>query len=107
MRLFWYHMPHTPLGILDISLVAGNDVNMDMQNALPSRRPYVNADVVAIRLELLVQQLALLGDQLHTGADLFGRQVKEAGHMTLRDNHGVPRAHRVTVTSTVCKLVTQ
>ena len=65
-------MPHASLGILDITLVAGNDVNMDMKNTLPGRGPNINANVVAVRLELRVQQPALLGDQRHAGLDLFG-----------------------------------
>ena len=51
-------MPHTALGIFNITLITGNDVNMDMEDTLPSRRPYVNADVVAVGFKLLVQQLS-------------------------------------------------
>lgn len=100
-------MPHASLGIFDITLVAGNDVNMDMENTLSGRRPNVNADVVAVGLELRVQQVALLGYKLHTGVDLFGRQVKKAGDMTTRDDQGMTRAHRVAVTRAVRKFVSQ
>ncbi len=61
MSLLGNHMPHAPLRIIDITLVAGNDVNMDMEDTLPGRRPNINADVVAVGFELLVQQPVLLG----------------------------------------------
>jgi len=100
-------MAHAALGILDITLVARDEVNMDMQDALPGRRPHVNADVVTIRLEFLVQSHALLGDQPHAGVDLFGRQVEKAGDMATRDNQGMAWAHRVAITRTVSKFMFQ
>ena len=100
-------MPHAPLGIFDIALVAGNDVNMDMEDTLPGRRPNINADVVAVGLELLVQQPALLGYKLHAGVDLFGRQVEKAGDMTTRDDQRMAWTHRVAITCAVRQFVTQ
>lgn len=100
-------MAHAPLGIFDITLVARNEVNMDMEYTLPGRLSHVNADVVTIRLEFLVQSHALLGDQPHAGIDLFGRQVEKAGYMAPRDNQGMARAHRVGITRTVSKFMLQ
>lgn len=94
-------MAHSPLGILNVSFVAGDEVNMDMEDTLPGRRSYVDADIVTIRLEFLVQSHALLGDQPHAGMDLFWRQIEKAGHMATRDNQGMARAHRVGITRTV------
>ena len=100
-------MTHTPLGILDIPLVTRNDVDVDMEYALPGRRSNINADIVTIRLEFLVQSHALLGDQPHAGIDLFGRQIEKAGDMATRDNQSMARAHRVGITRTVSKLMLQ
>ena len=100
-------MPHAPLGIINITLVAGNDVNMDMQDTLPGRRPNIHADVVAIGFELLVQQSALLIDEFHAGVDLFGRQVEKAGDVTTRDDQRMTRAHRVAITRAVREFVIQ
>ena len=100
-------MAHTALWILDITLVARNDVYMGMEYTLPSRLSYVNADIVTIRLEFLVQSHALLGDQPHAGIDLFGRQVEKAGYMAPWDNQGMARAHRVGITRTVSKFMLQ
>ena len=100
-------MAHTALWILDITLVARNEVNMDMEYTLPGRLSYVNADIVTIRLEFLVQSHALLGDQPHAGIDLFGGQVKKAGYMAPWDNQRMTRAHRVGITRTVSKFMLQ
>ena len=100
-------MPHASLGIIDITLVAGNDVNMDMEDTLPGCRPNIHANVVAVGIELLVQQAALLGDKPHASIDLFGRQVEKAGDMSTRDDQRMPRAHRVAIACAVRKLVSQ
>ena len=100
-------MAHAALGILDITLVARDDVNMDMEYTLSGRLSHVNADIVTIRLEFLVQSHALLGDQSHAGIDLFGRQVEKAGYMATRDNQGMTRTHRVGITRTVSKFMLQ
>ena len=80
-------MPYTALGIFNITLITGNNVNMDMENTLSCRLPDVNADIVAVGFKLFVQQLSLLVDQRHTGADLFGGQIKKGGNMATRDDH--------------------
>jgi len=80
---------------------------MDMEDTLPGRRPHVYADIVAVGVELRVQQAALLGDQFHAGADLLWRQLEKAGDMTTRDDQGMTRAHRVAITRAVRKFVTQ
>lgn len=100
-------MPHTALGIFNITLVTGNDVDMDMEDTLPSRRTYVNTDVVAVGLEFFVKQLSLLVNQRHAGVDLFGGQLKKAGNMATRDDHRMTRAHRVRIARAVGQLVIQ
>ena len=100
-------MPHAPLGIIDITLVAGNDVDMDMEDTLPGRKPNIYVNVVAVGPELLVQQPALLGYKPHAGVDLFGRQVEKAGDMPTRDDQRMPRAHRVAITRAVRQFVIQ
>src|SRR3989338_4401264 len=107
MSLLWNHMPHAPLGILNVAFVAGDDVNMDMEEAMSGRRSDIDADIVAIRLEFLVQSHALLGDQPHACIYLFRRQVEKAGDMPTWDDQGVPRTHRVGVKSAVCKFMLQ
>jgi hypothetical protein len=94
-------MPHTALGIFNITLITGNDVDMHMEDTLPSRLPYVNADVVAIWFKLFVQQLSLLVYQRHAGVDLFGCQLKKNGNMATWDDHRMTRAHRVRIARAV------
>ena len=107
MPLIGNHMPYAPLGIINITLIAGNDVDMDMKNTLPGRSPDINADVVAVGLKLLVQQPAFLGNQCHTGVDLFGHQIEKAGDMSARDDQRMTRAHRVAIARAERKCVTQ
>jgi FKBP-type peptidyl-prolyl cis-trans isomerase 2 len=98
-------VPHAPLGVFHITRVARNDVNVDMQNTLSGRRPYIDADIVAIGTELRVQMLALLGDQLHAGRHFFRRQLEEAGHVATRNHQGMPRAHCEAVAGTVRQFI--
>lgn len=98
-------MSHAPLGVLDIPLVAGNDMYMDMKNTLSGGRPDIHPDVVAIGFELRVQQPAFFGDQPHAGGDLFRRQVEKTGDMPTRDDHGMARTHRVAITGAVREFV--
>ncbi len=100
-------MAYAPLRIFDITLVAWNEVNMDMEYTLPGRRSHVNADIVAIRLEFLVQSHALLGDQFHAGIDLVWRQVEKTGYMSTRDNQCMAKTRRIGVTRTVSKFMLQ
>ena len=51
-------MPHVPLGIFDIPLVAGNDVNME--DTLPGRLPHIYADIVAVGLNSVSSKLRSL-----------------------------------------------
>lgn len=88
-------MPYTTLWILNITLITWNDVNVNMEDALPGGRPNVDADVVAVRFKLFAQQLLLLVDQRHAGVDLFGRQFEKAGNMTMRYDQRMPWTHCV------------
>jgi len=98
-------MPHAPLGILNVPFIAGDDVNMDMEDALPGRWSDIDANIVAIRIEFLVNEFFFLFNEAHTGSHFFRRQVEKAGYMPTRDDHGVPRTRRVGVAGTVSKFM--
>lgn len=80
---------------------------MDMEYALPGRRSHVNADIVTIGLEFLVQSKALLDDQSHAGIDLLGRQVEKTRDMATWNNQGMARAYGVGVACTISKFMLQ
>ena len=105
MCLLWDHMPHAPLGIFNVPFVAGDEVNMNMKNALSGRRSDIDADIVAIRIEFLVNILFFLFNEAHTGSHFFRRQVEKAGDMPTRDDQGVSRTRRVGVTGTESKFM--
>lgn len=98
-------MPHASLGILNIPFVAGNEVKMDMKDTLPGRGSHIDADVVAIRMKLLVDVFFFLVDESHAGSHFFRRQVEKAGDMPTRDDQGVPRARRIGITRTEGKFM--
>ena len=100
-------MPHAPLGVLDIPLVTGNDVDMDVENTLPGGQPHVNPDIVAIRVKFPVDAPFLLINQVYAGRHLVLRQVEKARDMPLRDDQDMTRADRIGVTGTVCELMHQ
>lgn len=107
MRLLRYHMPHAPLGVLNVPFVAGDDVDVDMEDALPGRQSDVDADVVAVRFELLIDEFLFLLDEAHAGSHFFRRQLEEAGDMPARDDQRVSRTGRVGVACTVGELMLQ
>jgi hypothetical protein len=76
-----------------------------MVNALPGRRSDVDADVVAIRIELLVDEFLFLLDEAHAGSHFFWRQVEKTGDMPTRDDQGVPGTRRVGVTRAESKFM--
>lgn len=105
MRLLWQHMPHPALGFFNIPFVAGDDMNVDMEDALSGRRAHIDADVVAIRFERIIKMFFFLFDEMHAGRDFFRCQVEETGDMPTRDDQCVPRTHRVGVACAVSKLM--
>lgn len=86
MPPLWDYMAHPPLGVLNISFVAWDDVDMDVKDALASRLSHVDADVVAVWFEFIVEQFLFLLDELHAGSDFFCCQFEEAGDMATRDD---------------------
>ena len=107
MPFFGNHMPYPTLGILNIPLVAGNDMNMHVENTLPGWLSYVDTDIVAIRIKFCIEKLLFLFNKVHAGSHFFRRQIEKAGHMPTWNDHGMPRTRRIGVTSTVSKVITQ
>ena len=107
MSLIWNHVAYTALGVLNIPLVAGNDVDMDVEYALSGRWSNINADIVAIRAELFIKEIFFLDNQIHTGSHFFRRQLEKAGDMPSGNDDAVTRARRVGITGTVSEVITQ
>lgn len=86
MPPLWDYMAYPSLGVLNIAFVAWDDVNMDVKDALSSRWSHVDADVVAVWLELIVEQFLFLFDELHAGRHFFRCEFEKAGDMATRDD---------------------
>jgi hypothetical protein len=69
--LLWYYMSHAPLGVFNVPFVAGDEVNMDMENALPGCGSDIDADVVAIWIKFLVDEFFFRFDEIHAGSHFF------------------------------------
>ena len=66
-------MSDAPLRIFNIPLVAGNDMNMRVVDALASCLTHIHPNVVTIRLKLFLQPFSLLPDQVHASRHFLWR----------------------------------
>ena len=82
-------MPHAPLGIFNVPFVAGDDVDVDMENALPGRRSDVDADVVAVRLVELVDDVPGVRKRLEQRSLLGFVGFEQGSEMAARDDDAV------------------
>jgi len=98
-------MPHSALGVLNVSFIAGDDVDMDMKDALSGGRPHIYADIVSIRIKLLVEAFFFFLNKTHAGSDFFCCQVEKTGDMPTRDDQGVSRTRRIGIASTESKFM--
>lgn len=80
---------------------------MHVEYALTSCGAYIDADIVAIGIELSVDELLFFFYQVHAGSHLFRSQVEKAGDMASRNDHRVARTHGTSVTCTVGEFVFQ
>lgn len=98
-------MPHPSLWVFNVPFIPGDDVDMHMVDALSGRRSDIDADIVSIRFEFLIEEFSFLLGEVHAGSHFFRRQVEKAGDMATRDDQSMPRARRVAVTSAVSEFI--
>ncbi len=55
ISLLWNDPPDTATGVCPVVGIPGNQMDMQVKHRLPSGRPVVDADVVALWAELFVQ----------------------------------------------------
>ena len=67
-------------------MVAGNQVHVNVEDALSAGGANVNPDVVAVGMELFGNRVALRDQQLAAGCVLLRRQLEEICAMAKRDN---------------------
>src|SRR5256885_5164027 len=86
--------PDSPLGIWNISLVAGNQVHVYVHAGLPPGFPDVHPDVIAVRSMLLLDNPLRLVQQRKYGVLFFFRHVEKAADVASRDNQDMTAAER-------------
>ena len=99
-------MSHTTLRVRSIACVTGNQMDVNVEDALPRGGTHVHADVVAVGTKFFINFFSLGSCQFHAGSDLLGSEIKEAGAMPERNDQGVPRANGVAVARAVRQFVT-
>ena len=91
----WYDPSYSAPGILDISPVTGNQMDVQVHDALAGIFSAIYSDVIAVRMVLLVQNLFGFIQQLAQGPAFFGCGGKEVRDMAFADDQHMPRGHRV------------
>lgn len=98
-------VPYAAVGARMVALVARNQVQVNVKDALSTGGGDVDADVVAVGLELLGDRIAFRDQQLATGRVLLRLQLEEIGAMAKRNDQRMPSTDRIAVARTVGVLV--
>ncbi len=90
-------MTHTTTWVSDIASVAGNDVDVQVHDGLASSLSRVDADVVAVRLQLNVELALDLIDKRKEGVLFDLRCLEPSGHFAPRDDKRVAGRDRKSI----------
>lgn len=99
------HSSHSSPGVTNVSHVARDDMDMQMEYGLASSAADIEAHVEATRLEPLTDHNPRLFQQLPQREFLLGIRMKIVRDMSEWDQEHVPFADRVTVPTSVTKIV--
>lgn len=89
LLLLRYHSPYAAAGVLHVSLVARDEVDVDVVDRLARCAADVDPDVVALGMMLLVECILGLPEHSIDGQPLAGGKIKVTGHMTPRNHERV------------------
>ncbi len=98
-------MPDPSLRPWMVSKVARNQVEVDVVDALSSRRTHVDADVVSVGVVLILKDLLFQLEQVETGSGFIGTEFEKTRAVSKRNDERVARADRVTVPRGVGELI--
>ena len=85
---------HAAARVGGVSVVARDDVAMEVHHGLARGLAAVHANVVAVRLVALFDPRSGLGDGIGQGRLLFRRQLKPIRTQPVRNEQHVPQRHR-------------
>ena len=90
-------VPYAAARVIDVAAVARDDVDVEVHDGLTGSFPGIDADVVAVGVELLIDLLLDDIDELEEGRALVGCGVEPSGDEAARDDEGVAGAYREAV----------
>src|SRR5512139_729900 len=89
LRLVRQHPPHPAARVFLVAAVAGNQVDVQVRHGLAAGLAVVDADVVAVRLVVLVEDLLGVRQRLEQRGLLGFGGLEQGGDVAARDDDGV------------------
>jgi hypothetical protein len=80
-------------------------MHMQVHHALPGRRSYIHADIIAVGDIVLIQQPTGIMDERQKGGLFIPGRLEERGHVPEGDEQEVAGAHRVQVEPGICEII--
>ena len=86
------NLPHAPLRPRGITCVTGNQMDVDVEDTLPRGRTYINADVVAVGFEFVIQCCSYLHNrsiQAVTSSGVRSKKLAQCRNGIIREWPGL------------------
>jgi hypothetical protein len=93
--------PHPAPGVFDVPGVAGDDVDVEVHHGLAGG----GADVVAVGVELFVEEGFCLPDEGEEGGQFCVRRIEEGGDVAVGDEEEVAGADWISIVAGVAEVV--
>lgn len=74
-------LPNSTLRSRVVPVIARNQMNVHVKDALPSCLTDIDANVISVRLKLVIDGIPLGHQERHAGVHLFCSKVEEVGTM--------------------------
>ena len=100
-----YHMPYPAARVRHITAVTRNDMDMQVPDGLPGGRTGVEADVIAVRLQLRVEPALDLVDQGQDVGPLSVSSLPPGSYHASRHHQRMSRADWETIGNDECRTV--
>jgi len=104
---FGNHSSDTSLGLLHISIVTGDQMNMDVRNGLACRQTHVNTYVIPVWPEIRIRPCLCLPNQLKRGISLPLGQVEETCDVPKRNDQQMTSPNRVAVKPSITQAISE
>ena len=93
--------PHPAPGVVHVAGIPGDDVDVEVHHGLAGGGADVHADVVAVGMELFVEEGLCLPDEGEEGGELRVGRVEEGGDVAEGDEEEPPRIPVYSLNNTI------